>query len=636
MRDGYYLSTYMHINELAYLMGVKKRHDQNISLWLKHGNKINLVHYWEIERLTGYKQHATSFFDIKHATNFINELLSEYKLSLDDMVEVWGTPQIQTCNDYHSINDYPELSYHSISHLFSAVMMDTEKYYNSNIIALAVDGGPDSVLDTEETKKYYYSGCIVRNGKSELFQIFSPGPLWFYASLCYNLREGTLMALASASKSELLMPVSDVLLVKDISSLKNIFDYIKNLVKYVDALDENQQGKLFNEFDPLFTVEENKISMVVKVIQSISLKIMERNIEDILQKYDLNPFDTYLALSGGYALNCPTNSYLMHKYGFKGFIAPPCVSDCGLSLGIALYAFNKKMNTVEFNLRHSYYGNQDNNLDYIINCSDFNGHIKQVSDLDEEQAVEDIICSPIVWFDGRAEIGPRALGNRSIIGDPRNQATKEKLNIYKQRQWWRPVAPIILEEEIDNWFENAYVSPFMLHTFTTKRGKEDLIPAITHLDGSARVQTIDRVNNKKLYSIVNKFKEKTGVPIVCNTSLNDRGEPIIDKIGEAINFALRKGIRIVYVNGKRLEICNHEKYLEEKPLKRSKEFTVLSEEERAVLLKEFNPHDVPEDILQVFFQANLEKEYNLKNIDDARKLTIYAKYLLKNQGISIC
>lgn len=114
MKDGYYLSTYLFINQLAYLADIDLRHDMNLSLWKKEKENITLLRYWELERFTGLKQHRRAFYDTRHAKLVINELLKPLGLSLDDMVEVWGTPQLQTNNTYHSINDYRDFSYHSV------------------------------------------------------------------------------------------------------------------------------------------------------------------------------------------------------------------------------------------------------------------------------------------------------------------------------------------------------------------------------------------------------------------------------------------------------------------------------------------------------------------------------------------
>lgn len=342
MDNGYYLSTYLNIDELAHLMNINLRHDQNVSLWKKENNNIKLIHYWELERITGKKGHKKSFYSKEQAMEFINVLLEEYNLTIDDMKEVWGTPQLQTCDDYHSLDEYKDLSYHSISHLFSSILLDTDLFYTEDIIGLAVDGAPDIVMDPNLHKKKYYSGCVSKKGEVETFPVYSPGLLWTFARRRFKLREGTLMAIASASKSELLNSNETLVLVDSASQMHKAFECVNKIADMVESLDEKDIGILFNGYDNRFTKEENEISMVMKEIQKISIRIMEENLDLIIHEYNIDTSTTYLALSGGYALNCPTNTYLMQKYRFKGFIAPPCISDSGQSLGIALFAFLKK------------------------------------------------------------------------------------------------------------------------------------------------------------------------------------------------------------------------------------------------------------------------------------------------------
>ena len=633
MKDGYYLSVYIHIDPVSHMHEfLRVRHDQNLSLWKKTRNTVELIHYWELERLTGFKMHNRSFFSIMQAKDIINQLLMEYNLTLDDMEEIWGTPQLQTCNDYHSLGVYPNLSYHSVAHLFSAVLSDTEKFYNEKIIGLALDAGPDRVIDGNIRKQFYYSGCYVDKGKYHMFPVYSPGLIWRYTRKRYGLREGTLMALASASTSVAYIGEGELaMLLPDKSdSLPAVNKYVDALIAKVHGFTAEDAGKLFNGFDPRFSEKDNKISMVMKEIQKLSLKIVDRTLDEIIERFGVDTRDTYLAMSGGYALNCPTNSYLMEKYGFKGFMAPPCVSDTGLSLGIALYAFCSKLNRFHYKLTHSFQGNADDNLEKILNQGNYKLFIKNVSQMDLKRAVADLQEAPVVWFLGKSEIGPRALGHRSLIASPCSNLIKDRLNEIKQRQWWRPVAPIILEEEVNNWFENAYPTPFMLHTFQIRKEKKHLVPAILHLDDSARVQTIKVEENPMLYYLIKAFSIETGIPIICNTSLNDCGEPIIDRIEEALNFALRKGIKIIYVNGKRLELQNHCLYPHRKPHARKIDFLVYkTENEHHTLKKNYNPHNIPDEVLKLYYyRPELCEKFNIKTEEDARKFQIYAKFAL--------
>ena len=339
----------------------------------------------------------------------------------------------------------------------------------------------------------------------------------------------------------------------------------------------------------------------------------------------------------GYALNCPTNSYIMKKYGFKGFVAPPCVSDCGISIGIGLYAFYKHIGcNFNFKLENAFYGNQDNRVTEIVTEFPWEKHVKSFALMDMKQCVEDIINGPIVWFYGRAEIGPRALGNRSLLADPRNKDSKNKLNIIKKREWWRPVAPVILEEDIDDWFIDVYPSPFMLHTFKIKENKNELIPAVMHIDGSSRLQTVNKTQNAILYEVIRTFKEKTGIPILCNTSLNDKGEPIIDRIDEALNFALRKKIKVLYINGYRIELKNHDMYEETDCEKRFFNFMVYqNENERLYFLKRDNCLNLDKELISQYY--HYPYAYEKYKLDDKNDMDIFRRVVsiynnkIKNQ-----
>ncbi|KOP81442.1 hypothetical protein AMS60_02440 [Bacillus sp. FJAT-21945] len=626
MKNGYYLSIYACIDKLSYLKELTVRHDMNLSLWKKEGKNIKLIHYWELERLTGNKQHDIAFFDLNQACNLINNLLKQYDLSLNDMVEIWGTPGIETCEGYHSNDEYPNLCYHSISHLFSSLLFNTELFHNEDIIALAVDGGPDSLVDKKITQKKFYSGAFSTKGNIiDVFPINSPGGLWDGASEFYNLKEGTLMALASASKSELNRDFELEGSIHDIKSYQTVRKNLENILRNIEFISDSDEGVLFNYFDKRFSKKENKASMAVKAIQKMSIEIMEKNLEKIINKYNIDPSNTYLAISGGYGLNCPTNSHLMHKYKFKGLIAPPYINDSGLSLGIALYSFYKKLGKekFEFKFENAYYGDED--LSFYETIERYKNFVSNISNIDSDTVVDDIVNSPIIWFDGRAEVGPRALGHRSILADARCKDAKDKLNKIKQRQWWRPVAPIILEEEVSNWFQHAYESPYMLNTFKLIEGRECEVPAIAHLDNSARIQTINSRDNPKLYKIISHFNKKYNIPIVCNTSLNDSGEPIINSIEEMINFALRKKFKVAYVNGYRVEFKNHESYLENKPLKRKFDFnSYVSTKEKNEWLEKLNPYGLEKNILEFYVKAN-NMEININNKADIRMLKVAYK-----------
>jgi len=639
MIDGYYLSAYLYIGPLANLTNVFLRHDQNISLWHKSSDRLSLVHYWELERITGLKHHSRPFVDVKHAISFIDSLLQGYGLSMSNMVEVWGTPSLATVSDYTSSDQYLGLSYHSVAHLFSSLLVDSSAFYDETIVALAVDGAPDIVIDREITNpsssKNWYAGCVVQRGKIEMFAVESPGLLWIEAARKYRMEEGSLMALASASTSKVKLtpPRMTYFNSSASSNARTVFNLIND--QAISMASGQVASAQFSGFDPLFSYEENIVSIVMKVIQRMSIEIMERNIATILEKYKLIPTDTNLALAGGYALNCPSNSYIMETFGFKKLLAVPAVNDGGQSLGIALYAFHKKSQgqRLAFEFSSPYLGDADEHLQQLIGGKMYSPFIKSVIELDALRAVEDLRQHPIVWFEGRAEVGPRALGNRSILGDPMQEATKGILNAIKERQWWRPVAPVILEECVGEWFDNARPSPFMLETFRIKDSKIHLIPAIAHLDRTARVQTVNATQNVPLYGLIAAFSEATGTPLLCNTSLNDKGEPIINSVEEMFNFCLRKRIEVAYCNGLRIEFKNFEQFHANEPHPRQVASFTLDPDESSRIRQQLNPYGLDDRCLRIYLESpDLNGKYDLTSYDDVRVIEQLVKLGSPNRG----
>ncbi len=629
LKNGYYLSIYSEIDPILNIKEYSLRHDHNMTLFKKEEDGVSIVQHWEFERISGLKHHQVAFYNEEEAIEFINGLLSEYSLKLEDMCEIFGTPQLSTCFDYHSINDYSEVSYHSVSHLFTSMLMDTEKFYNENIIAFAFDGGPDAVLDKAVFKKKSYCGAVSLKGKIEIFPVPSPGPYWLHLSRIFNKPEGTLMALAYATSAryigEKLLLIDNIDTLDVHENMKILRDFTDNIMSYP----KSRISEICDNYDDRFTEYENKLSMITKIVQEISISNVNKTIQNILEQYHLNANDTYVALSGGYALNCPTNTNVMNHFNFKGQLICPCVNDSGMAIGMGLYYFFKKCGAFKFSLDTAFLGCKDNNLHAVL--ENYKYYIKDVYE-GIDRASDDILNEPIVWFDGRSEIGPRALGHRSILANPGNKESKDLLNRYKQREWWRPVAPIILESEVGEWFSKSFSSPYMLNNFVIKSNKKNKVESIIHLDDTARVQTITVNDNKTLFSVIKDIYCKTKIPIICNTSLNDKGEPIINTIPEAFNFALRKGIRVIYINGTRVKLYNHDKYRDAAPLKRNTDI-FLKRKDDDLLMSMHNPYNLSlTEIIIKKFNMELE-EYSIKNENDINQLKRIIHKIRKTNNI---
>ncbi|MBB6022755.1 hypothetical protein HNR77_003854 [Paenibacillus sp. JGP012] len=578
------------------------------------------------------KHHWLSLYNEEQAHKIINNLLKTYGLSMNDIIHIWGTPMLENDDSYDSTGLYPELPLHSMMHLFSSLLMETDIFYQSNMISLALDAGPDNITDPLARDKKFYAGAVSLLGKPHIFSISSPAIFWKIASERYGMEEGSLMALGSASNSEYYEAITKAPRIMSGEDINAAIDWITGLAEMIESLTTDDVGGKFSGYDERFSRAENQISMLVKILQNQSELMINEIIDQIIEKYDLDPKETYLSLSGGYALNCPSNTSVMNKYKFKGFIAPPCVNDSGISLGMGLYAFFNKLGKINFSLGHAYYGDKCTNEESVFD--EYSHYIDSITIMDPREAAEDIINHPILWFNGRAEIGPRALGNRSILADPRRIEHKDKLNEIKQRQWWRPVAPIVMKERVSEWFETDYTSPFMLHAFKLIEDRKVQVPGILHLDGSSRVQTLDRSHNSLLYNVLEQFNEITDVPIICNTSLNDRGEPICNTIQEALNFALRKKMGVAYVNGKRIVLKNFDEYGNNKPLPRlefiCEPLSVLDLENAN---REINPFNLTEKELSIYFNYPIFQEYDLNVEKEVLAFLKIIKYYEKNKTI---
>ncbi|HEU5160818.1 MAG TPA: carbamoyltransferase C-terminal domain-containing protein [Streptosporangiaceae bacterium] len=628
MKDGFYLSAYLNPAGLHRLVHVRLRHDNNVSLWEKRGSRVKLVRHWELERVSGQKMHRTPFLDRADEIGFLNRLLAPMGLTFGDMVEVWGTPDLATTDDYHLVRELPDIAFHSVAHLYSAVLMDSDVFFDGTIVGIAVDRRPDRLLDGR-LKDVWFAGCVVREGAVDFFPVESPGSLYCEARDLFRRREGSLMALATATRAAGRCDREQIM-------AEHRFDQT-DVVERSRAVLGGIVRQVRESYiaDPAFTEEESLISAVMKEVQAVSVMIMERNVEGILERYRIDPTQAYLAVAGGYALNCPTNSHLMAKYHFRGFLAPPCVGDDGQAMGIGLAAFHKKLGgRFEFRYPGPYLGRADGDLDGTLR--EFAGFVAEVGEYDDEVAVDDLLEGPVAWFNGGSEIGPRALGNRSLLGDPTSVATKDALNTMKRREWWRPVAPVVLEDRLAEWFEDGRPSPYMLETFTIRPERRSRIPAVAHLDFSARIQSLNNEQNPLLHRLLTAFDRRTGVPMLCNTSLNDKGEPIIDTIGEALNFCLRRQVRVAYINGARVVLRNFADYDADGPLPRAHEpFSHIPADRAAARRRELNPHALPDLYLYLYLSdLELAARYDIREAAAAGEVRdIIAGRLAEHPGL---
>jgi carbamoyltransferase len=243
-----------------------------------------------------------------------------------------------------------------------------------------------------------------------------------------------------------------------------------------------------------------------------------------------------LCMAGGVALNCVMNARIRDRGPFRDIWVQPAAGDAGTALGAAMWidARQRGGDQRPYEMTHALLGPQydDAEIESFLNWSKL--PYRRMANVAEETA--DVLAQDkiIGWFQGRMEFGPRALGARSILASPIHPDMQARLNDIKDREDFRPVAPVVLEEEAARWFKGAKRSPFMLFVFDVRPEKADRIPAVRHVDGTARIQTVSRDQNPPYYELLRAFEARTGVPVLVNTSFNTRGEPIVCSPRDAI------------------------------------------------------------------------------------------------------
>ena len=292
-------------------------------------------------------------------------------------------------------------------------------------------------------------------------------------------------------------------------------------------------------------------------LQTVTEEIVLHIVRGLLKKHP----ERDLCLSGGVALNCVANAKVLEHTDVRRLWVPPCASDTGAPLGSALWHYHQdKGHRRGFALRHPFYGlgYRDDAVERALRAAGL-AHQRLPEAVLLRRVAQDLADGKIVgWFQGRFEIGPRALGNRSILADPRRAEMRQVLNDkVKRREAFRPFAPAVLLERAGEFFELDQPEPFMTLAPRVRAERRQAIAAAVHVDGTARVQTVARADNPRYYGLIEEFGRLTGVPVLLNTSFNRR-EPIVARPEEAIACFLRSGIDVLvlgefYINDRGTE-----------------------------------------------------------------------------------
>jgi carbamoyltransferase len=313
------------------------------------------------------------------------------------------------------------------------------------------------------------------------------------------------------------------------------YDYFNKIVQWMgegqyclnpynfakDLGEPRQRGEKFTEF------HYNLAHSLQLVLEETALKIVK-------WLHTVSGSDN-LCIAGGVALNCVMNARLRDRGPFKNIWVQPAAGDAGTALGAAVWVdVQQRGQRGDYHMSHAFLGPgySDEEIENFLRWSKL--PYRRAANLAEEAAGLLADNKIIGWFEGRMEFGPRALGARSILASPISADMQDRLNEIKDREDFRPVAPVVLEEEAPAWFKDGDVSPFMLFIYDVLPEQAGRIPAVRHVDGTARIQTINRAQNEAYYDLLKAFQRRTGVPVLVNTSFNTRGEPIVCSPRDAV------------------------------------------------------------------------------------------------------
>ena len=361
--------------------------------------------------------------------------------------------------------------------------------------------------------------------------------------------EYKVMGLSPYGNPTLVEKVKDVLIFKNNGLFEINKKYFKHPREGVSMTWENGDPFVENIFSDYMVeifgkarLKNEELTQFHKDLASSIQKVTEELIFHVLNHLQKRTGLKNICIAGGVAQNSVANGKIIDNTKFENIYIPPAGHDAGTSIGSALWLYNHIQNNERIQpMQHSYFGSKfsDEEIESYLELKGVK--YKKYSDDELNDKVTDCLIDAGVvgWFQGRAEFGPRSLGHRSIIADPTRCDAKEILNLkIKRREAFRPFAPSILKEFVSEYFEKADDVPFMEKVLKIKESKRELLSAVTHVDGSGRLHTVDKVIELKYYRLIHAFYQKTGVPILLNTSFNEN-EPIVNTPAEAYACFLR-------------------------------------------------------------------------------------------------
>lgn len=307
---------------------------------------------------------------------------------------------------------------------------------------------------------------------------------------------------------------------------------------------------------------------VTDTAKNLAWKVQQETqqlVGDLIEKAVDMTGKTNVVVAGGYGLNCVANYYLQKRFPHLNIWFDPIAHDGGTAIGLAKLVWHSENADFRSNKLASIYLGIERKENYDTALVDL--ETEDVTPADVAKLISE--RNIVAIFQGRSEAGPRALGNRSILYDPRDPKGKDHVNKVKGREWFRPFAGSMLHEHFEEWFETAGIeeTPFMMYAIDFKLEKHGEVPAITHVDGTCRIQTVKREQNPVYYDLIDEFYKLTNVPIIFNTSFNLAGEPLVETLEDAINTLRNSEMQYLYLPeiGKLVKYGQNDRVVQEEP-----------------------------------------------------------------------
>lgn len=460
-------------------------------------------------------------------------------MKLEDVDTVYANVDLESCAFTQPFRKVCRIPHH-FAH--AAATFYTSPFPKATIVVIDGNGCQITKSESEPTFETYSIG--VGDGNDIALELFHKGQRrlssgsWQY--ICENSLGGFYKVITDClgfgtrgqGKTMGLAPYGDLCLLAEMREFVSI----------------SSEGRI--EFDPLAGVYDwlceklsgnaNPFQVRANLAAAAQCLFEESLLKTLNHAYRITRIPV-LCYGGGCALNSAANRRIIDETPFEDVFIFPAAGDGGLAIGAALYGYYQKQGGPRVITERSatcalaYTGRKYSDEDVLAALQKFPVYYSLSSDVCSRVAAELANGRVVAWFQGCSEIGPRALGNRSILGNPSSVAMRDHINLHiKFRESFRPLAPVVLADECKEYFETAQASPFMLTTARVCDEYRDRLAAVCHVDQTARLQTVDRPGNEKLYRLLECFKRRTGVPVLLNTSFNRKEEPIVETPEDAL------------------------------------------------------------------------------------------------------